>query len=94
MNMINVMSYGYEKCLDRFAILLVESSSETGHFRHLSDYVFGVRNFENTKAMRVIFFFQTVKIPARVQESSRKIEKKSFLSEIIASELVRLNCLY
>ena len=94
MNMINVMSYGYEKCLDRFAILLVESSSETGHFRHLSDYVFGVRNSENRKAMRVIFFFQTFKISARVQESSRKIEKKFFLSEIIASELVRLNCLY
>ena len=30
-------------------MLLVEGSSETGLFRDLSDYVFGVRNFENTK---------------------------------------------
>ena len=78
MNMINVMSYGYEKCLDRFAILLVESSSETGHFRDLSDYVFGVSNSENRKAMRVIFFFQTFKASARLQKSSIK-KRKRFL---------------
>ena len=29
-----------------FTILLLEASSEIGHFRHLSDYVFGVRNFD------------------------------------------------
>ena len=35
-----------------------QSISEMGLFRHLSDYVFGVRNFENTKSMRVIFLFK------------------------------------
>ena len=42
--------------LSTFTTLLVEASSEMGLFRHLSDYVFGVRNFDNTKSMRVIFF--------------------------------------
>ena len=32
------------------------SISATGLFGHLSDYVFGVRNFENRKSMSVIFF--------------------------------------
>ena len=38
-------------------MLLVEGSSEAAIFRHLSDSVFGVRNFENTKFIRAIFFF-------------------------------------
>ena len=42
-------------------MLLLEGSSETGIFRHLSDYVFAVRNFENTISMKVIFFFKISK---------------------------------
>ena len=45
-------------------MLLVEGSYEMGLFRHLSNHVLGVRNFGNTKSMRVIFFFQTFKISA------------------------------
>ena len=45
--------------------ILVEGSSETGLFRHLSNYVFGVRNFDLTKSMRVIFFFKMFKILTR-----------------------------
>ena len=46
----------FQEFLGTFTMLLVEGSSETGLFRHWSDYVFGVRNFENTKSTRVIFF--------------------------------------
>ena len=46
----------------RFNILLFEASSETRLFRHLSDYVFGVRNFENANPMRVILFSKMFKI--------------------------------
>ena len=56
-NMIEVMWCIFQQCLGTFTMLLLEGSSETGLFRHLSDYVFGVRNFENTKCTRVIFFF-------------------------------------
>ena len=45
--------------------ILVEGFSETGLFRHLSNYVFGVRNFDFTKSMRVIFFFKMFKILTR-----------------------------
>ena len=41
--------------LGKVTIFLVEASSETRLFSPLSDYVFGVRNFENTNSMRVIF---------------------------------------
>ena len=75
-------------------MLLVERSSETGRFRHLSNHVFRVRNFKNTKALRVIFLLKIFKIEARLQKWSKKIEIKFFDSEIIACELVSLNCLY
>ena len=42
-------------------MLLVEESSATRLFRHLSDYVFGVRNLENKKYMRVISFPKSLK---------------------------------
>ena len=42
---------------DKGTILLAVGSCETGLFRHLSNSVFGDRNFENTKFMSVIFFF-------------------------------------
>ena len=65
----------FQKCLGTFTILLVEASSEMGLFRHLSDYVFGVRNFENTKSMRVILFFKMLKISTKFQECSKKFRK-------------------
>ena len=62
MNLIKKLSCRFQQCLSTFTILLVEGSSETGVFRDLSNYVFRVRNFGNTKAVRVIFFFKIFKI--------------------------------
>ena len=58
-----------------FTMLLVKGSSETELFMHLSNHVFGVLNFGNTKAMRVIFCFKTFKVSARLQKSSKKFRK-------------------
>ena len=58
-------------CLGTLIILFVETSSVTGIFRHLSDYVSGVRNFKNTKSMSVTFFFKTFKISARFENAAR-----------------------
>ena len=74
-------------------MLLVKWSYETGHCRHLSNHIFGVRNFGNTKPMRVIFFFKTFKISDGLQNGP-KIEKKLFFSAIIASALLSLNSSY
>ena len=74
-------------------MLLIKASSETGLFRHLSEYVFGVRNFENAKSMMVIFFSQYLKFKLYFKKAENN-EKKDFVSQIIASELISLNCLY
>ena len=80
-------------CFGQLPLLLVEGSSETGLFRYLSSHVFGVRNFRNTLAMRVIFCLEMFKISCRFQKLKKKREK-IFGFEIIAYELVALNCLY
>ena len=81
---------------------------------------FGVRNFENTEAMRIILFlkidfldiyvttfleslisiinrssfFEKVQNLIEGSKSQKKNWKTVFVFEIIASELVPLNCLY
>ena len=54
------------------------SISETGLFRRLSDYVFGVRNFENTRSISFIFFFQNVENLIEILEIPQKTQKKTF----------------
>ena len=75
-------------------MLLVEGSSKTELFRNLSKHVFGVRNFGHTKPLTLIFFFQNVQNLRYISKMQQKIEKKFFVSQIIASELVSLNCHY
>ena len=75
-------------------MLLFEGSSETGLFRRLSNHIFAVGNIGNAKAMKVIFFLKTLKILTKFQKFSKKIAKNFLVSQIIASELVSLNCLY
>ena len=74
-------------------MLLVQGFSLGGLFKHLSNHRFGVRNFGNTKAMKVIFFSKRLKFQLDFKKAAKNREKVSF-SEIIASELVSLNCLY
>ena len=42
----------------------------------------------------VHLLLKMLKIQSRFQKMQQKIEKKLFVSEIIASEFVSLNCLY
>ena len=78
MNMLKAMWCRCEQCLGTFTILLVEAFSETGLFRHLSDSVCRVRNFENRKSMRVIFFFKTFKIQTRIENCKKKKTENFF----------------
>ena len=52
-------------------MLLVEGSSETGLFRRLSDYVFGIRNFESTKSMRVNLYSKILKFNVDFKNSAK-----------------------
>ena len=52
-----------------------------------------MRNFGNKSAMKVIFFFANVENLMKISKMQEKIEKKLFVFEINASELVALSCL-
>ena len=85
----------FEPCLGTFTKVLVDGSSDTWLFRHLSNYVFRVRNFGNTKAVRVIFFFQLYKIEFRFQNSAKNSEKSFFFWEnCISIGIVKLSLLW
>ena len=75
MNMIKMVWCKFQQCLGTSAMLLVEGSSETGLFRHLSNHVFGVNNFQNTKAMRVIFFSKCLKFKLDFKNAAKNWEK-------------------
>ena len=55
---------------------------------------FEVRNFGNTSAMRVILFFENVQNLNEISKMQQKIEQKFLVFQILATELVVLNCLY
>ena len=55
-------------------MLLVEGSSNTRLFRHLSDYVFGVRNFENI--LRSSFYKKSLKFKLDFRNAAQNSEKK------------------
>ena len=94
MNMIKVMWWRFQNCLGMFTILLVEASSDTGLFRHLSNYVFRIRNFGNTKAVRVIFFFKIFNIEFRFEKVSEKLRKNfCFWDNCICIGIVKLSLL-
>ena len=94
MNFINVLWRRFQRCLGTFTMLLVEGSSETALFRHLSDSVFGVRNFENTKSMRVIFFSKDLKFNINFQNAANTWEKYLWTGIVKLSKLSLLRTGY
>ena len=93
MNMTKMLRWRFWQCLGTFTILYVEASSETGLFRHLSDYVFGFRNFERTKSMAVIFFFSNyLKFKLDLENARKNWEKVfCFLDNCIWIGMVKLS---
>ena len=87
MNAIKVQWRRFQRFLGTFTILLDDRSSETRIFRHLSDYVFGVRNFKNTKCMRVTF----LEIKIDLKNEAKNSEKKCcFWDNCIGIGIVKL----
>ena len=58
---------------------------------------FGVRKFKNTSALTVILFLKKFKFESKFTKSKKKKEEGTeqifFVSEIIASEKIAINCL-
>ena len=94
MNIIKIMSRRFQNLFGMFTMLLVEGSSQTGLLRHLSDNFFAVRNFGNTKSIRVIFFLKLFKISYRFRKWSNNSEKVfCFRENCISIGIVKLSLL-
>ena len=92
MNHIKILWFRFKQCLGTSAILLVEGSFETRLFRHLSNFVFGVRKFRNRKAMKVTFFSKCWKLKLDLKNSERNWEKVfSFWDNCIWTGIVKLS---
>ena len=81
--MVKELSFRLQKFFNPFVMLSVEGSSETRPFRHLCDDVFRSLSIF-TKCVKFNIYFK----------NEKKIHKKFFVFEIIASELFVLNFLY
>ena len=75
MNLIKMLWCRFQQCLGTSTLLLLKESSESGLFRHLPNHVCGVRNFGNTKAMRVIFFSKCLKFYLDFKNAAKNLEK-------------------
>ena len=65
-----------------------------GTFRHLSDYVFGVRNFETTKSMRVVFFLKYLKLQLDLKNAAKNSENVfCWLNNCMRIGIVKLSLL-
>ena len=74
-------------------MLLLEGSCEVGLFRHLSHHLFRSPYYPKSVGYEGHLFLENVQNLIQISVIERNIKKNSFVSEIIVSELVALNCL-
>ena len=72
--MVKVLSFRFQQCFGPFTMLVIEGSSETKLLRHLCNHVFRSPKFQNTSAMKVIFFWKMFKIKSKVTKCKKKLE--------------------
>ena len=74
-SIIKTLWCGYQMSLGRFTMFVVERSSETGLFRHLSNNISRVRNFLNTKVWRLSFDAKYLKFNLDFKKEAKNSEK-------------------
>ena len=92
--MVTVLLSRWQHCLNPFTMLPVKGSFETGLIGHISSHVFRSAQFQKEISYEAYLFFENVLNFMQISKMQEKIGKNYCLSEIIASELVTLNCLY
>ena len=70
-DMLKVLWCWFQQCFGTCTMFLVKVSSQTWLFRHLYHHVFGVRHFENTKSLRVIFFSKYLKFMIDIKNAAK-----------------------
>ena len=92
--MVKVLSFKLQQWLGSFTKWLVKGPSKQDFLDNYLTTLFGVRNFGNTSAIRVIFVSKCSKFNVDFKNAKKKFRKTFFVPQIIAYELVALNCLY
>ena len=92
--MVKVALCRFQQSLGPFAMFVVEDTSKMGFYMHSFNDVFRTRKFCKYIGYEDHLFVQNVQNFMQISKMQRIIQQKTFISEIIVSELVALNCLY
>ena len=92
--MVQVLLSRSQQCLNPFTMLRVKGSFETGLFGHITSHVFRSAFFRKEISYEGHLFFENVPNLMQISKMQEENDKKVFVLEIMASELVALNCLY
>ena len=76
--MINVRPCRFERCFGRLPCHLSKGILKQDCLDIYLNTSFGVSNFANTSAIRVIFYFRMFKSQSRFQNGGKKIDKQLF----------------
>ena len=72
--MAKALLFSFEQCFIPFTTLIVQGSSETRTFRHLSNHVFRIPSGQKYISFEVIFFLKMLKIEYQFPKGKKKIE--------------------
>ena len=89
-NIVKVLPFILQQCFVPYAVLSFYGSSETRPFRHLSNHSFWSRYFQKYISYEGHLFLANVENLIYILKMQKKIQKKFFVFQIIASELVAL----
>ena len=84
----------FQQCLGWFTMLPVKQFPQKRLFRHISNHVFLNLSYRKYITYEDHLFAENNQNLMQSSNMQRKIEKKLFAFEIIATELVALNFLY
>ena len=73
-NMVKVLSFTFQQCFSLFTVLLVQGSSETGLFRHLSNHVFRSSYVQNYISYEGNFFRKIFKLDLNLESGKKNSE--------------------
>ena len=83
-----MLSSRLQQCLGRLRCCLLKGSLKRDFLDIFLITFFGIRNFDNTWAMRATFSLENAQNLMYISDMRRRIEEKCFVSAIILSELV------
>ena len=92
-NMIKVPLCRFQQCFGTLNMLLLRESSQTGLFRHFSNYVFGVFNFQMQNLWVSSFLSNYLKFNLNLRNTAKNWEKFFFWDNCIWIGIVKFSLL-